>query len=205
MRGARILATLAPFADEMTVYPGHPLPADATDAYALSFAIPMDTPGLIFLCRDSAAAVGANPFDHPFSTRFDEQDAFAIFDDVEVPSDRVFIDGDIDVYNSVMGPTAWWPNIMQQTTIRALDQAGVRLRPRAAHGRGGQRQLRADRSRCSASCRATSRSPATRSCCREEHAYDRGDGVSSPTPGPMHPMRVDAGRVVSRGCARSSC
>ena len=26
VRGARILATLAPFADEMTVYPGHPLP-----------------------------------------------------------------------------------------------------------------------------------------------------------------------------------
>ena len=36
------------------------------------------------------------------------------------PRERVFIDGDIDVYNSVMGPTAWWANIMQQTTIRAL-------------------------------------------------------------------------------------
>ena len=32
----------------------------------------------------------------------------------------MFIDADLDVYNSVMGPTAWWPNIMQQTTIRAL-------------------------------------------------------------------------------------
>ena len=88
--------------------------------YALSFAVPMDTPGLIFLCRDSAATVGSNRFDHPLSSRFDEQDAFAIFDDVEVPRERVFIDGDIDVYNSVMGPTAWWANIMQQTTIRAL-------------------------------------------------------------------------------------
>ena len=30
VRGARILATLAPFADEIAVYPGHPLPPDAT-------------------------------------------------------------------------------------------------------------------------------------------------------------------------------
>ena len=36
VRGSRILATLAPFADEMAVYPGHPLPEGA-DAYALAF------------------------------------------------------------------------------------------------------------------------------------------------------------------------
>ncbi len=52
VRGARILATLAPFADELAVYPAHPLPEGA-DAYALSFCIPMGTPGLKFLCRDS--------------------------------------------------------------------------------------------------------------------------------------------------------
>ncbi len=50
--GARILATLAPFADELAVYPGHPLPEGADD-YALAFCIPMTTPGLKFICRDS--------------------------------------------------------------------------------------------------------------------------------------------------------
>ena len=43
---ARVLATLAPFADEQAVYPGQPIPAGATEAYALAFAIPLDTPGL---------------------------------------------------------------------------------------------------------------------------------------------------------------
>ena len=71
VRGARVLATLAPYADEQTVYPGQPLPPGATD-YALSFAIPLDTPGLKFLCRDSASAPGADPFDKPLSARFDE-------------------------------------------------------------------------------------------------------------------------------------
>ena len=120
VRGARLLATLAPFADEQTVYPGHPLPPGAPSEYAVSFTVRMDAPGLIFLCRDSGARPDADRFDAPFSSRFDEQDAYCIFDDVEVPKDNVWIDGDVEVYNSVMLATSWWPNIMQQTTIRAL-------------------------------------------------------------------------------------
>jgi 4-hydroxyphenylacetate 3-monooxygenase oxygenase component len=115
--GARVLSTLAPFADEIAVYPGAPLP-DGADAYALSFCIPMSTPGLRFLCRDSYSRAG-NVFDHPLSSRFDEQDAFVVFDNVEIPYDRVFIDCNLAVYNYVMSQT-WWQNIMQQTTIRAL-------------------------------------------------------------------------------------
>jgi len=60
VRGGRILATLAPFADEIAVYPGLPIPAEAS-TYALAFAIPVDTPGLIFLCRDSVAAPAPIP------------------------------------------------------------------------------------------------------------------------------------------------
>ena len=120
VRGARLLATLAPYADEQAVYPGHPLPADAPPEYALSFTIPMDAPGLVFLCRDSGVRPDAHPVDAPFSTRFDEQDALCLFDDVRVPKENVWIDGRVDVYNSVMMPSPWWPNIMQQTTLRAL-------------------------------------------------------------------------------------
>ena len=116
VRGARALATLAPFADEMVVYPGQPLPGDAAD-YALSFSIPTSTPGLRFLCRDSLSADG-DPFDHPLSSRFDEQDAVVIFDDVVVPRERMFLAGDPEIYNKAM-TTGWVANIMQQTTIRA--------------------------------------------------------------------------------------
>src|SRR5882724_11592879 len=116
VRGARVLATLAPFADELAVYPAAPMPEGA-DAYALSFCVPLSAPGLKFLCRDSVSAP-ANRFDHPLSSRFDEQDAFVIFDDVEVPRDRVFIDATRAAYNTVM-TTSWPPNIQQQTMIRA--------------------------------------------------------------------------------------
>jgi aromatic ring hydroxylase len=116
VRGSRVLATLAPFADEIAIYPAAPMP-DASPAHALCFSIPMATPGLKFLCRDSVS-LGTSRIDHPLSSRFDEQDAFVIFDDVEVPRDRVFIDGDVALYNNVIR-TSWWPNMMQHPVIRA--------------------------------------------------------------------------------------
>ena len=148
----------------------------------------MDTPGLIFLCRDSAATVGSNHFDHPLSSRFDEQDAFAIFDDVEVPRDRVFIDGDIEVYNSVMGPTAWWPNIMQQTTIRALTKLefayGLACRMAEAVNDVSAPTLEM-------LGELSSYVEVTRNAIllSEEHAHDRGDGAVFPDARAMHPMR----------------
>lgn len=115
--GAKILGTLGPFADELFVYPGIPLPPDADPSYALAFSIPIKTKGLITLCRDHYGVAGAVG-DHPFSSRFDEQDAFIIFDEVEVPNERVFIDGDIRVYNDLMRH-GWAANVIQQTAIRA--------------------------------------------------------------------------------------
>ena len=65
VRGARMLATLAPYADELTIYPGSDIrPQDGN--YALAFAIPMGTPGFKFICRDSYSKQG-DPFDYPLS------------------------------------------------------------------------------------------------------------------------------------------
>jgi 4-hydroxyphenylacetate 3-monooxygenase oxygenase component len=117
VRGARVLATLAPFADELLIYPGSDIrPQDGR--YALSFAIPIATPGLRFICRDSFAKT-RDPFDYPLSSRFDEQDAFVIFDDVEVPRERVFLDGDTVGYSEVITDTGWRGHIMHQAFTRA--------------------------------------------------------------------------------------
>ena len=118
VRGARLLGTLGPFADELALYPSRPIPEDASDV-ALIFSIPVSTPGVRIICRDHYGAdADTDPFDKPFSSRFDEQDAFVVFDDVEVPGRRVFLDGDPRLYNSVTA-WGWHGNIMQQTSIRA--------------------------------------------------------------------------------------
>jgi aromatic ring hydroxylase len=117
IRGSKMLATLGPFADEMFVYPSAPLPVDAPPEYAIAFSIPMNTKGLIVLCRDHTG-VEAPVQDRPFSSRFDEQDSVVFFDDVEIPLERMFIDGSVVAYNSVP-KSGWMSNILQQTCIRA--------------------------------------------------------------------------------------
>jgi aromatic ring hydroxylase len=117
VRGARMLATLAPFADELLIYPGSDIrPQDGR--YALSFAIPIATPGLRFICRDSYAKQ-RDPYDYPLSSRFDEMDAVVIFDDVEIPRERVFLDGDTVGYSEVITDTGWRSHIMHQAFTRA--------------------------------------------------------------------------------------
>jgi 4-hydroxyphenylacetate 3-monooxygenase len=117
VRGARMLATLAPFADELLVYPGSDIrPQDGR--YALSFAIPIATPGLRFICRDSYSKQ-RDAHDYPLSSRFDEMDAVVIFDDVEIPAERVFLDGDTIGYSEVITDTGWRGHIMHQAFTRA--------------------------------------------------------------------------------------
>ena len=156
VRGARILATLAPFADELAVYPGHPLAARCAAPSTRSASRSRWTRPASCSCAATARRRRVPiRFDRPLSSRFDEQDAFVIFDDVEVPRHRVFIDADPDVYNSVMGPTAWWAEHHAADHDPGPHEARVRLRPGHPPGRGGERQLAGARSRCSASCTAT--------------------------------------------------
>ena len=46
-------------------------------------------------------------------------DAVVIFDDVEVPKDRVFLDGDTVGYSEVITDTGWRGHIMHQAFTRA--------------------------------------------------------------------------------------
>src|SRR3712207_1174623 len=117
VRGARMLATLAPYADELAVYPGSDLRLQDAK-YAICFSIPMSTPGLRFICRDSYSS-DRDPFDYPLSTRFDEMDAVAIFDDVEIPRDRIFLDGDPKLHSEVITDSHWRAHIIHQAMTRA--------------------------------------------------------------------------------------
>ena len=92
VRGAKMLGTMAPITEEVAVIPfGGVPPGD--DAYALAFGIPTSTPGLKFICRETVSPLPRSRFDHPLSSRFEEMDCIAVFEDVLVPWDRVMVDG----------------------------------------------------------------------------------------------------------------
>lgn len=106
LRGARVLATLGPLAEEIAIYSPRMrrMKPEEERRYALAFAIPCGTPGLRFLCRESFD-LGRSHFDHPLGSRFEEMDCIVFFDDVLVPWERVFLLGDVERLNEMMNAT----------------------------------------------------------------------------------------------------
>lgn len=96
IRGAKMLATGGVVADEVFVTTIQPLRA-GEERYAISFAIPINAKGLRMLSRKSYEAAAGSVFDNPLSSRFDENDSVLYFDDVKVPWDRVFVDGNVEM------------------------------------------------------------------------------------------------------------
>jgi 4-hydroxyphenylacetate 3-monooxygenase len=96
IRGAKMLATGAPLANEVLVTCIQPL-AKGDEKYAFSCVIPLNAPGLKILSRKSYEAASPSVFDNPLASRFDENDAVIYFDDVHVPWERVFILDNIEM------------------------------------------------------------------------------------------------------------
>jgi 4-hydroxyphenylacetate 3-monooxygenase len=120
--GARMVSTLAPYSDEIMVMPSTYI-ADSPEAapYAFGFSVPVASKGLRFICRPSLAQWdAASAMDYPLSLRFDEQDALAVFDNVLVPWERVFIHRDAAMCNGLYNRTGAMPQIMHQFSVKNL-------------------------------------------------------------------------------------
>lgn len=129
VRGARMVSTLCAHADEILVAPSSYL-ANTPDAaqYAFCFALPIDTPGMRFICRPSLTPQGAaSPMDHPLSHRLDEIDGMVIFDDVVVPWERTFVYRDVEMCNGLFNRTGTMEHVMHQFSTKNLAKAEFML------------------------------------------------------------------------------
>ncbi|MBV9354559.1 MAG: 4-hydroxyphenylacetate 3-hydroxylase [Chloroflexi bacterium] len=96
VRGSQKLGTGTVISDELFVscmVPQRPGDED----YALSFAVPVATPGLKLYPRRPYPPAQTSSYDYPLSTRFDESDSLVVFDDVVVPWERVFVYRDVEL------------------------------------------------------------------------------------------------------------
>ncbi|MQA96571.1 MAG: Pyoverdin chromophore biosynthetic protein pvcC [Streptosporangiales bacterium] len=93
-------------------------PGKAED-FALVFIAMMDNPGVTLMSRQSYEQRAISPFDHPLSSRFDENDAVMIFDEAFIPWE------DVLVYRDVKKATAFYPQsgFVNRYTL----QSGVRM------------------------------------------------------------------------------
>ncbi|NOJ58700.1 4-hydroxyphenylacetate 3-monooxygenase, oxygenase component [Arthrobacter sp. 260] len=120
INGARMLATIAPIADELLVFPSTLLRGTPEDApYSYAFALPSDTEGLRYLCRTSLYN-GGSTHDEPLASRFEEMDAVVVFDNVFVPNERVFMLGHPDLCNSFYSDTGAGALMTHQVVSRTI-------------------------------------------------------------------------------------
>lgn len=110
VRGAKQLATLAPFAHEVLVYLSASFAQRGAEEFVLWFALPVNAPGLHVLCREPFGA--DRP--HSFAARFDEQDAMLFFDDVRIPWERVFLLHDSALAREGLGRINAWSQYIGQ-------------------------------------------------------------------------------------------
>lgn len=88
VRGAKTIATAAPYVDELLISSFHKRGEHERDL-ANVFLVPTASKGLHIVCRESFA--DSRREDHPLSYRYDEMDAVLIFDDVLVPWEKVLV------------------------------------------------------------------------------------------------------------------
>lgn len=119
VRGAKMIATAAPYVDEVFVYPFHRRSGE-DKLYATMLAIPVATPGLHLICRESFASDRSE--DHPLSAHYDEMDAVLLFDDVFVPWERVFIKDDPEAIWKMRADPAVVALSHHQTIVRLISK-----------------------------------------------------------------------------------
>jgi 4-hydroxyphenylacetate 3-monooxygenase len=100
--GAKMLATASALTHATFVAQNSSVTLEAGKAedYALVFLAPMDTPGTKLLSRASYEQQAHSPFDHPLSSRFDENDAVLVFDDAFIPWENFLVYRDVERANA---------------------------------------------------------------------------------------------------------
>lgn len=122
VRGSRGLATQAPIADVLLSLGAGRALAQEEANLAVGFAVPIDTKGLRLFCRGSGVSY-TDPLEWPLTSHFPEVDAITLFDDVEIPWERVFYYRDIEAANQFKRETRFFEHTAQHILTRSLVRA----------------------------------------------------------------------------------
>lgn len=99
VKGAKVVATNSALTNFNFIGFGSAQVMGSNPDFALMFIAPMDAPGVKLISRASyemVAGMTGSPFDYPLSSRFDENDAILVLDNVFIPWENVLIYRDFD-------------------------------------------------------------------------------------------------------------
>ena len=94
VRGAKVHTPVSTNTNEVIVLPTRAMRAE-DKAYAVAFALPINTPGLKLIASPHGSS-HKNEFEHPLSARHKMMETLTVFDDVFVPNERIFLNGEVD-------------------------------------------------------------------------------------------------------------
>jgi 4-hydroxyphenylacetate 3-monooxygenase len=117
VRGAKMIATGAPYTHDFLIFPYHRVQEFAPQ-YAHAMIVPGNSSGLHIVCRESFASVDED--NHPLSSRYEEMDAVLIFDDVLVPWERVLLKGNPEAVWQLRSHVSSNGLAFHQTVVRSL-------------------------------------------------------------------------------------
>jgi 4-hydroxybutyryl-CoA dehydratase/vinylacetyl-CoA-Delta-isomerase len=100
VRGAKTHISQAPLCNEILIAPCRAM-TEADAAYALAFAVPVNSKGITMVSAEPEVHEAGNLFDHPIAGSVYINDATVIFEDVFVPNERIFLKGEWDFAGQV--------------------------------------------------------------------------------------------------------
>ncbi len=150
--GAKVVATAAALT-HYNFLGQNAATATADPDLAIMFILPMDAPGVKLICRNSyerIAARAGSPWDYPLSSRFDENDAIFVLDNVLVPWEDVLVHRDTEKILSFYPRSGLLERVLFSGLHPVRGQARLHLR---AGGAGAARDRRRRVSRQSGDAR----------------------------------------------------
>ncbi|OLO26689.1 Pyoverdin chromophore biosynthetic protein pvcC [Alkalihalophilus pseudofirmus] len=99
---------------------------DGDHSHALIFFVPMNAPGVKMISRQSyelQAATNGTPFDYPLSSRFDENDAVIVLDNVFIPWEDVLCYKNVKISNGFVAESGF----VSRFTFHGCTRLAVKL------------------------------------------------------------------------------
>ena len=121
INGLKMLGTAMVFCHETWCGNLQPV-AKGQDKESITCAVPLNAPGVSIWSRKSYEKYAVSEFDNPLATRFDENDAAVLFENVKVPWERVFCHDNVEMTREIYMRTPGHVMANHQANVRFLEK-----------------------------------------------------------------------------------
>ncbi len=126
INGLKMLGTASVFCHETWCGNLHPL-APGQEKQAITCAVPLNAPGVSIWSRKPFERYAVSEFDNPLATRFDETDSAVLFENVQVPWERVFCHDNVEMTRAIYVRTPGHAMANHQANVRFLEKLNLIL------------------------------------------------------------------------------